>query len=121
MPRVIHFEINADDPARAAKFYSSIFGWKIEKWGGPMEYWTVNTGDDGPGIDGGVTKRTEPRRTTVNTVSVDNLETFIKKVESAGGKICVPKMAVPGIGWLAYAFDSEGNTFGMLQPDDHAK
>ncbi len=43
MPRVIHFEIPASDPERAAAFYKKTFGWKIEKWPGPTEYWLVTT------------------------------------------------------------------------------
>jgi len=121
MPRVVHFEIYADNPARAAKFYSGVFGWKINKWEGPVDYWIVDTGEDGPGINGGVTNRKSPSQSTINTVNVDNLDAYIKKVESAGGKIVVPKGPVPGIGWLAYANDSEGNTFGILQPDENAK
>lgn len=34
MPGVIHFEIHTGDPARAAKFYEEVFGWKVNKWGG---------------------------------------------------------------------------------------
>jgi integrase len=33
MPRIIHFEIPADDTDRAVRFYQKVFGWKIEKWG----------------------------------------------------------------------------------------
>jgi predicted enzyme related to lactoylglutathione lyase len=55
MNRPIHFEIPAEKPERAMKFYEKVFGWKFEKWGGPMEYWVVRTGDDGvPGINGGL-------------------------------------------------------------------
>lgn len=121
MPRVVHFEINADDPARASKFYSSVFGWNINKWDGPIDYWMVDTGEDGPGINGGVTKRMQPNLATVNTVTVDDLDAYMKKVEAAGGKIVVPKGPIPGMGWLAYAIDSEGNTFGLMEPDDDAK
>ena len=39
MSRVIHFEIPASDTERAAEFYRKAFGWKIEKWPGPMEFW----------------------------------------------------------------------------------
>ena len=121
MPRVVHFEINADDPARASKFYADAFGWKIDKWGGPMDYWIVDTGANGPGINGGIQKRTNKALATVNTINVENLDAAVKKVESAGGTIVRPKNAIPGIGWLAYADDSEGNTFGMLQPDEKAR
>jgi len=58
MPRVIHFEIPADDPARAVKFYADVFGWQSQKWDGPMEYWLVATGKaPAPGIDGGILRR----------------------------------------------------------------
>ena len=61
MPRVTHFEVHADDPERAAKFYRDAFGWKIDKWEGPVDYWLVTTGtEDEPGIDGGLVVRTDP-------------------------------------------------------------
>lgn len=58
MPRVVHFEIHADDPERAAAFYSSVFGWEIMKWDGPFDYWLVRTGPrEEMGIDGGILRR----------------------------------------------------------------
>jgi uncharacterized protein len=52
MNRPIHFEIPAEKPERAMRFYEKVFGWKFERWGGPMEYWTINTGTSEPGING---------------------------------------------------------------------
>jgi len=53
MTRVVHFEIHADDPERAAAFYRSVFGWEIRKWDGPFDYWLVMTGPrEEMGIDG---------------------------------------------------------------------
>ncbi len=121
MSRVIHFEIPADDPARASKFYGSVFGWKFEKWEGPMEYWLVQTGPDSkPGIDGGLMKRQQPGSSTVNVVDVASVDKTVAKIERAGGTIVVPKMAVPGIGFVAYFQDPEGNVFGVLQADESA-
>jgi hypothetical protein len=120
MPRPIHFEIPADNPTRAAKFYEGLFGWKFTKWEGPMEYWIIATGDGQPGIDGGMMKRPEPGYPTVNTVDVPSVDEFTAKVTTEGGKIMVPKMAVPGIGWLAYCTDTEGNVFGMMEADAEA-
>ena len=34
MPTIVHFEIPVDDVERSRKFYSGLFGWKIEKWPG---------------------------------------------------------------------------------------
>jgi predicted enzyme related to lactoylglutathione lyase len=131
--RIVHFEIHADDPARAAKFYSSIFGWDIKKWdvpgSAPMEYWVVTTGPkEKPGINGGLLRRKgsapkggEPVNAYVCTAEFDDLDATMKQVEAAGGKIALPKMAVPGMAWLAYGIDTEGNIFGMIQNDKEAK
>ncbi len=55
MPRVIWFEIPAYNRERAAKFYEDVFGWKVEKWEGPFDYWLVTTGEEGePGINGAI-------------------------------------------------------------------
>jgi catechol 2,3-dioxygenase-like lactoylglutathione lyase family enzyme len=55
MPRVVHFEIYADDPEAVCPFYEDVFGWQIKKWNGPQEYWLVTTGGEGePGINGGM-------------------------------------------------------------------
>lgn len=78
MPRVVHFEINVDEPERAVKFYSDVFGWKIQKWEGSIEYWLITTGSsDEPGIDGGLMKREEPSATTVNTIDVSSVDEFL--------------------------------------------
>jgi predicted enzyme related to lactoylglutathione lyase len=120
MLRVIHFEINADQPERAVKFYSDVFGWKIEKWEGPMDYWLVYTGE-GPGIDGGLMKRMSPSSTTINTVGVPSVDEYLAKIERSGGKAVMPKTAIPGIGWFAYCQDTEGNVFGIMQEDSSAR
>ncbi len=121
MPRVIHFEIHADDPERAGAFYQRVFGWESTRWEGPEPYWLVKTGPDGqPGIDGGIIKRRDPRGNVYNTIDVPDLEAFLAKVEAEGGKTVVPRMPVPGVGWLAYCKDTEGNVFGMMQADPAA-
>jgi predicted enzyme related to lactoylglutathione lyase len=122
MPRVIHFEIDAKTPERAIKFYEKVFGWKIEKWKGPVDYWLVTTGKERePGIDGGLSRRTEAEPSTVNTIDVPSVDEFAKKVKDNGGKIIRPKRAVPGVGWMAYFEDPEGNIWGIMQSDDSAK
>ncbi len=122
MPRVVHFEFVADNPERAKKFYQGVFGWKIEKWKGPMEYWLVTTGDKAkPGIDGGFGKRTSPQDTVINTIDVPDVDKYVKLVEKNGGSIVQPKHAIPGVGWLVYFKDPEGNMWGMMQDDPSAK
>jgi predicted enzyme related to lactoylglutathione lyase len=121
MARVVHFEINADDPERATRFYAKVFGWTVQKWNGPVDYWLLMTGDEKePGIDGAITPRSDPPEATVMTVDVPSIDECVSNVRENGGTVIVPKMPVPGIGWLAYCKDTEGNTFGMMQADTNA-
>ena len=121
MPRPIHFDLSADDPERAVKFYSSVFGWKFEKWQGPMEYWLITTGTaPEPGIDGGMSRR-EPGATDSNTIGVPSIDDAMKSIAAAGGKVVSEKRAIPGVGWFATCKDTEGNEFGLMQSDQSAK
>ncbi|MHB9032788.1 MAG: VOC family protein [Anaerolineae bacterium] len=120
MPRVIHFEISAASPERAVAFYGGVFGLKIEKWD-PVEYWLVSTGDDAePGIGGAITRRDEMMQGTVNTIGVDSVDKYETLVQASGGKILMPKRAIPGIGYMAYCEDTEGNVFGIMENDASA-
>ncbi len=122
MNRIIHFDIPADVPERAVKFYESAFGWKGQRWEGSMEYWLMTTGPDRePGIDGGIGKRQDPGDRTLNTIGVESLEAALSKVVAAGGQVRMPRMAIPGVGWFAQCVDTEGNVFGLMQEDPGAK
>jgi len=119
---IVHFEIPADDVEKLAKFYSELFGWKIKKMPGPVDYWgieTVPVGKKGepirPGVNGGMMKRQNPDHKPVNYILVESVDEYVKKIEGLGGKVLVPKMEVPGIGWWALALDPEGNQFAIMQ------
>jgi predicted enzyme related to lactoylglutathione lyase len=119
MPKVVHFEINADDPLRAKKFYEDVFNWKIEKWEGPMEYWMMYTGEeDEEGIGGGLQKREEPGDQIFNYIKVSSVDEFAKKIEKSGGSLETPKITVPGIGYFYMFKDTEGNKLGIMQEDE---
>lgn len=122
MGRVVHFEIHAEDPARARTFYENVFGWEISQWN-DEQYWIVKTGKDAEkGIDGGILKRLgnaptfdNPVSAYVCTVDVGEIDAAAKKVVECGGNIMVDKRDVPGLGWLCYCKDTEGNIFGLMQ------
>jgi len=141
MNRPVHFEIHVDDPQRAQKFYGDVFGWTFQKWedkaAGAREYYMVMTGKEDtkdktgkvyPGINGGMFKRMGPapiEEQAVNayvcTMDVVNIDETIKKIEAAGGKLAVAKFAMPGIAYLAYYKDPEGNIFGIWEENKNAK
>ena len=120
MNRPVHFEIPAEDPARGMAFYETVFGWKFNQCG-EAPYYLVTTGPkDQPGINGGLMPRRDPQQPVVNTMDVVSLEETLATVEKAGGTCVVPKMAVAGVGYLAYCKDTEGNIFGIMQMDPAA-
>jgi uncharacterized protein len=122
MDKIVHFEIPADDLARAKEFYGSIFGWELEDMQ-EMDYTIVRTVpvDDQqlptePGaINGGMMKRTSDTPAPVITVNVDAIDDALKKVEAGGGNIVRPRQEIPGMGAFAYFKDTEGNTLGLWE------
>ena len=122
MSRVVHFEISAEKPEEVISFYQNTFNWRFEKWKGSLVYWAITTGDEKtPGIDGGLKERDEMGTNTVNTIDVVSIDESIEKVTKNGGEIIVSKMTVPGVGWMAYFKDPQGNVFGIMQSDESAK
>jgi predicted enzyme related to lactoylglutathione lyase len=127
MPTIVHFDIPADDVERAKKFYSDLFGWKIEKWSesgtGDMEYWMVTTtnGKGNKGIDGGIMKRQNPQHQVTNSIDVKSVDEYSSKVQQLGGKVVYPKMAIPKMGYFAGCLDTEDNSFGIFEYNTSAK
>jgi predicted enzyme related to lactoylglutathione lyase len=122
MNRPVHFEIHSNDPERDLAFYQQTLGWTAQKWeGGSMEYWLITTGPEGsPGINGGLMRSPDGQPRTVNTAMVENVDAAAAKVTGAGGQIVVPRMPIPGMGWLVYCTDPTGNIFGMMESDPSA-
>ncbi|WP_414468667.1 SRPBCC domain-containing protein [Methanobacterium sp. ACI-7] len=115
MSKIVHFEIPADDPKRAINFYEDVFGWKIEKWDAPVDYWLVTAGeDDEPGISGAIMPK-ESGDSIRDTISVDSYDKFAQKIESEGGKMLTEKMTIPGMGFNGFFQDTEGNVMGIIE------
>ncbi|HYR90953.1 MAG TPA: VOC family protein [Terriglobia bacterium] len=120
-----YFEIQADNIKRASDFYAHVFGWKFTKAEGlAVEYWRIET--DGP--RGGLLKRpakTPPPEYGTNafvcSMEVEDFDKTAQKIASVGGKVALPKVAVPGVCWQGYFLDTESNVFGIFQVDANAK
>lgn len=118
--RVVHFEIPTDYPEKSMNFFKQIFGWKFEKFG-DEDYWMIKTGEQGEiGIDGALMKKRDPKQPLVNAIDVEDIDKTAKEVEKAGGKIVVPKAAIPSMGWFSYFTDIDGNIHGLWQTDENA-
>lgn len=121
----LYFEIQANDTQRAAELYQGVFGWKFEQLHGlPVEYWRIETG----GARGGLLKRPAPTpppecgaNAFVCSIEVENFDKTAQQIIALGGKIALPKFAIPGTCWQGYFVDTEDNTFGIFQVDRMAK
>ncbi len=123
---IVHFEIPANDIEKLKKFYGDLFGWKFETYPGPTVYYTIETVPvdeymmpKRAGSNGGLYRRQDAsmpdQAKPTNYISVESVDEYSKKIQDLGGKIVVPKMEIPGLGWWALALDPEGNHFGILE------
>jgi predicted enzyme related to lactoylglutathione lyase len=118
---IIWFEIPADNPARAQKFYGQLFGWKINAFPGMEDYWHIDTGGADASPDGGMLPRMHPGHTITNYILVDSVTKAAAKVSKLGGSICKEKTAVPQMGYFIICQDTEGNTFALWEKSESAK
>lgn len=124
MATIVHFDIGADDPGRAKKFYEELFGWKIGTMPGFPDYYEVQTTDlnGKQGVGGGLTKRENPQQTGItNFIGVSSIDETVAKLNKLGGKVIQPKQVIVGYGYIAVCTDTENNAIGLFQEDKQAK
>jgi len=119
MSTIVHFDVPVNDIERAKKFYKELFGWKIERMPGEMEYYGISTFDENgkEGVGGGMGLRGDPSQSITNYFGVPSIDTHLKKVEELGGKMIMPKTKIPGYGYLAICMDTENNLFGLWETE----
>lgn len=117
---IVWFNVPADDIKRAQKFYSNLFGWKIKSFRGMKDFMEIDTGGAEASPNGGLTGRKDGEQ-SINYIGVDSIDKFSAKIEKLGGKICVPKTAVPQMGYFAVCQDTENNGFGLWEANRAAK
>jgi predicted enzyme related to lactoylglutathione lyase len=123
MPTIVHFDLPADDPERAKKFYEDLFDWKFDKVPMPETYYLIETKDleGNPAVRGGMGKRGLPGQQVSNYIGVPSVDEYLEMVMKLGGNIIMQKTAVSGWGYLAICVDTENNTFGLWEEDRNVK
>lgn len=110
---VVHFEIGCRDTAQSGQFYSSLFGWRTSLMGPAL---MIDTGSP-QGIPGHFTALGhEPHNYTIFYVNVDDIDAYLAKAHSLGGKTLVPRVDIPNYGSFAWLSDPDGNTVGLWKP-----
>ena len=108
---VVHWEIAAKDAKRVQDFYAKLFDWKIDA-NNPINYGMVDTGGE-QGINGGIFQGEGSFITFY--VQVDDLQAYLDRAESMGGKTVVPPTEIPDIVTFAVFSDPEGNRIGLVK------
>lgn len=123
---VSHFAINADDVARARRFYENVFGWRFDAWG-PPGFFQIETGDDdSPGLRGALQQRRElaegVRITGFEcTIGVPDVDAAAAAITSGGGQVLMERTTIAGVGHLIFFEDTEGNIAGAMEYDSEAE
>lgn len=125
MNPVVHFEMPYRDRERAARFYSSAFGWQTQMLGEQMGHYllvTTAVADARPGapagaINGGLYpyKDDWPAQHPSVVVGVEDIRAAMARVAAAGGQVLGEPMLIPGVGDYVAFVDTEGNRHSMLQ------
>ena len=117
---IVHIEFWNKDPDAAAKFYSELFGWTIDR--SPMpgdfpgEYVQFSSGEGSlsgafPQADGDITQPGE----VLVYVGADDIPGTLKRVEELGGTVVSPEQEIPGIGWFGIFTDTAGNRVALYK------
>ena len=124
MNSVVHFEVAADNPQRAKKFYGDVFEWTFnqmgDEYGKYIMAMTTDSDENGPkkrgAINGGIMPKDATAKQTIITVAVTNLDETLEKVKRSGGKVISEKIEVPNVGMYARIEDTEGNVVSLMEP-----
>lgn len=113
------FEIYVEDFERSKKFYETILGasmMETEDVGG-MKIGIFPFDKDNGGVGGSIVCSPNMKASSNGTVAYLNaegdLDGFIARAEKAGGKIVMPRTAIPPNGFIALIADPDGNTVGL--------
>ncbi len=120
MGKIVGFEMSSQQPEKAIKFYSKVFGWEFSEpnW----DYWGVSTdkGITDTGINGGISKGPSdyPHGTRIQ-IEVDSIDVTISKAKENGALVVREKMEFSDF-FLAYLVDPTGIGFGLIQKNSNS-
>jgi predicted enzyme related to lactoylglutathione lyase len=110
------FEIPASDIKRAVKFYGTILGVELSI-AEMMPGYKMAMLPAEEGVGGGIVQGEGYTPSAVGALvylnAGEDLAVALSKVESAGGKILVPKTNIGENGFFAFVLDTEGNKVGL--------
>ena len=114
---IVHWELNADDAKKAKEFYGKLFDWHLDS-NNPMDYGMVDTHTE-RGINGGIHHSADAPKGVTIYVEVEDLQAYLDKAVSLGGKVVMPVTVIPNMVTMAQFADPQGNVVGMVKSEQH--
>lgn len=117
----IWYELMAQDPAAARRFYSAVFGWTIDESpppGSTLDYRMIAAGTQ---FVGGLMTLSEDmqrqgaRPCWMMYLGVDDVDACVADLTAAGGKVHLPAFDIPGVGRIAMLADPQGASFYVMR------
>lgn len=107
-----HIELTTDDLKAAHKFYSKIFGWKLNEMPG-MNYTMIDVGPGGVG--GGMQAKPMDSAPTgwMPYVQVDDVKAVVAKAVKAGATAMLPYQEIGEMGSIGVFADPSGSVIGV--------
>jgi predicted enzyme related to lactoylglutathione lyase len=112
---IVHLELRSFDFARTSAFYAKVFDWQTQQ-NATSTYMKLDA-DNGPSA-GWVRAEVSQAPGPLAYVVVDDLAATLAEVETAGGRVLVPKLAFAGGGEVALFADPDGNVVGIWMRKD---
>jgi uncharacterized protein len=112
----VHVELQTNDTTSARKFYTGLFGWKLQDV--PMPGGTYTMIDVGSGTGGGMMRNPVPGAPShwLAYVAVDDINASTKKAQELGAQMLLDVTEVGEFGWMSVITDPTGATLGMWKP-----
>ena len=112
---IVHWELNTKDAKKTKEFMASLFGWHVDS-NNPMDYGMIDTHTE-KGLNGGIQDSDQAPKGTTVYIEVDDLQAYLDKAESLGGKTVMPIVVVPNMVTMAMFSDPQGNVFGLVKSE----
>jgi len=104
-------EIHSNAPEKTKAFLKDVFDWKFQDM--PEMNYSMFEAPSAPG--GGLQKAENLPAGIINYILSEDIDGTLKKIQSSGGAVVMPKAEIPGMGWFAVFQDPTGITLALYE------
>ncbi len=108
---VVHVEFHSNAPEKTKAFLKDVFDWKFQDM--PEMNYSMFEAPSAPG--GGLQKAENMPAGVLDYILAEDIDGTLKKIQSSGGAIVMPKAEIPGFGWFAVFQDPTGITLALYE------